>query len=91
VHPAYPNPVGPAGTRFAFDVPGPRAAPVTLRIYDVAGRMVAELLTSELTPGAHVVQWNGRGAAGRSVAAGVYFYRTTIGSFTATKKLTVLE
>ena len=91
LHPAYPNPVGPAGTRFAFDVPGPRAAPVTLRIYDVAGRMVKELLASELIPGAHVVDWNGRGTAGRPVAAGVYFYRTTIGTFAATKKLTVLE
>jgi len=57
----------------------------------VAGRMVTQLLSSELTPGPHLVEWNGRGAAGRPVAAGVYFYRTTIGSFTATKKLTVLE
>jgi hypothetical protein len=91
LHPAYPNPVGLGGTRFAFDVPGAKATPVTLRIYDVAGRLVAELVQGELTPGAHWVEWNGRGAAGQPLASGVYFYRTTIGTYSATRKITLLD
>jgi uncharacterized repeat protein (TIGR01451 family) len=90
VHPVYPNPVR-AGGRFAFDVPGSGPVPVTLRIYDVAGRMVAEVLQTELIPGAHVVDWNGRGTGGRALGPGVYFYRTSIGDFTASRKLTVLK
>jgi flagellar hook assembly protein FlgD len=91
VYPAYPNPVGFGGTRFAFDVPGSRATPVTLRIYDVAGRLVTELVQGELPPGAHRIAWDGRGAGGQAVASGVYFYRTTIGTFEATRKLTILD
>jgi flagellar hook assembly protein FlgD len=80
-----------SGARFAFDVPGSGAVPVTLRIYDVAGRVVAEVVKGELIPGAHVVDWNGRGVGGRELGPGVYFYRTSIGEFTASRKLTILK
>ncbi len=91
VHPAYPNPMRSGGARFAFDVPGPAPVGVTLRIYDVAGRVVAEVLKEELIPGAHVVDWNGRGVRGRELGPGVYFYRTSIGEFAASRKLTILK
>ena len=72
VGPVRPNPA-PGGTRIGFALP--RAAPVRLRIYDAAGRLVRTLLdgTQPAGPGDRV--WDGLDAAGRPAPAGVYFTR----------------
>ena len=71
--PSAPNPfVGETAIRFAVPAPG---HPVTLRIFDVAGREVAKPLDRELVEGARSVVWDGRDGRGRSVPAGVYFFR----------------
>ena len=49
------------------------AGPVSLTIYDPAGRRVRELLAEELQPGSHSVSWDGRDSAGRRCGRGVYF------------------
>jgi len=89
-HPARPNPFNPR-TTIAFDVPGPGPAPVTLAIYDLAGRVVARLVEGPLPAGRHTVEWDGRSAAGRTLGSGVYFYRMSIGDFVATRKLTLVK
>ncbi len=90
IHPARPNPFNPR-TTLSFDVPGSGQIPVSLSIYDVDGRLVARILDGQLPPGRHAVDWDGRGEGGRGLAAGVYFYRVTIGDFTASRKLTLVK
>jgi hypothetical protein len=90
VHPARPNPFNPR-TTLAFDVPGPQGAQVRLAIFDVEGRLVTRLVDGKLGAGRHEVVWDGRGARGQEVAAGVYFYRATIGSFSTASKLTLIK
>lgn len=66
----YPNP-----TRGAFTVPFTldAATPVTLRVYDVTGRLVASLAEGEaFAAGAHALRWE----AG-AFPAGVYLVRLT--------------
>ena len=52
----------------------PRDDAVTLRVYDVAGRLVRSFDRIPTLEGHHLVSWDGRDRFGRPVPAGVYFY-----------------
>lgn len=64
---AYPNPFNPQVT-LRFSLPGD--GPVTLDVFDVAGRRVARLVRGEMAAGDHAVTWRAPRAA-----AGVYLAR----------------
>jgi len=67
-----PNPFNPS-TSIAFRIQA--TGTVNLRVHDAAGRLVRVLVDGEtLTPGRHVVRWDGRDGAGSAVAGGVYWY-----------------
>jgi hypothetical protein len=68
----YPNPFNPS-TTLRFELP--KDGCVTLKIYDLSGRLVKVLLSGNQTAGAHTAVWDGTDDAGHKVAAGVYFYR----------------
>ena len=89
LHDPYPNPFNPQ-TTIAFEIPEQRA--VSLRVFDLSGRLVKELITTEeYTPGRHEVVWNGRDDAGRQVASGTYFYRLEAGSYSETKRMVLVK
>jgi subtilisin-like proprotein convertase family protein len=67
-----PNPFS-RSTEIAFQLARPGRA--ALRVYDVAGQVVATLLEGELPAGSHLATWDGRDRAGHAVASGLYFYR----------------
>jgi hypothetical protein len=70
---ASPNPFSEE-TTIRFEVPAHTSA--TVAIYDAAGRQVRELvLPAARTGGPRSLTWDGRDAAGRELASGVYFYR----------------
>ena len=87
---AWPNPLGGATTlRFAT---GPGATgPVRVGVYDLRGRLVRELLRTELPAGDHVATWDRRDDQGRRAPAGVYLVRVTAGSRTETLKVTAVR
>ncbi|MBM4117877.1 hypothetical protein FJ251_09055 [bacterium] len=68
----FPNPFNPK-TTIAFDLPA--AGRARLAIYDVAGRELRSLVDGLQPAGRQQVDWDGRDAAGREVAAGVYLAR----------------
>jgi hypothetical protein len=84
-----PNPFKPA-TTISFEVPN-GGANVSLRIYDVAGRLIRTLVDGYEPSGIRAVSWNGKNDTGRSVPGGVYFYQLTAPSFSKTKKMLLLE
>ncbi len=87
--PARPSPTR-AVTTIGFEVPV--AGRVTLRIYDVAGRLVRELFEREYEgPARGETVWDGRDDAGRPVAAGAYLYRLEVGERSATRKIMLLR
>ena len=69
-----PNPFG-AATLITYDIQENRTTglPVSLRIYDAAGRRVRTLVDERRYPGRFTVRWDGTGDDGRLVASGVYF------------------
>ncbi len=80
---AAPNPlITRAEIRYTLDV----AATVTLRVVDVAGRVVHELAAGPRPAGAHAEVWDAA-----DVAPGVYFYELRAGSARHVDRLTVLE
>jgi hypothetical protein len=87
-----PNPFNPA-TTIDFDLgpAGAAAQPVTLRIYDAAGRLVRSLLDGPLGPGHHIAVWDGRNDAAEPAASGVYFCRLTAAGNTYETRLVMLK
>ena len=86
---AYPNPFNPR-TTFVFTLPGAPAA--TLRVYDVAGRLVRTLLENgDVGTTQATVDWDGRDDAGRTVAAGIYIGRLESGGHTATTAVVLVK
>jgi hypothetical protein len=80
------NPNGPE-IRMVFGIAVP--AYVTLRVYDVAGRRVAELVSGRISDGYHSVLWHGQSSAGTSLGPGIYFVRLNTGNTCRTAKVVV--
>ena len=84
----HPNPFNPTTTiRFTLDA----KTHATLRVYDVAGRLVATVLSRELPAGPQRAVWDGKNNRGESVASGVYFYRLSASGREATRKMVLLR
>jgi hypothetical protein len=88
LHQNVPNPFNPA-TRIRFDLP--EAAVVKLVVYNVNGQMIRVLADAQMPAGAREVTWDGRDAAGRAAASGIYFYRLDAGRFTQTRKMILIR
>ena len=68
----FPNPFNPeTAIRFSAAAPGK----VTIRIFDVAGRLVNTLAKNVTEAGLNEIRWNGKSTDGRTMASGLYFYR----------------
>jgi hypothetical protein len=87
-----PNPFNPM-TRIEFDLA--RDGQVSLKIYDVAGRLVRTLIDAPLTRGRYTGEnaavWDGFNNSGQRVSSGVYFYRLNALDFVATKKMVMMK
>jgi hypothetical protein len=73
----HPNPFGMDGVRVVLEVPRRAGANgIDVSIHDVHGRRVRGLVREAAAlPGRYEIVWDGRDAAGRRVANGVYFIR----------------
>ncbi len=84
-----PNPFNPS-TDIRFLLPDD--APVSLRIYDQAGRVVRVLLASQVFPaGEHFATWNGLDDHGQPARSGVYFYELSVGGREHTRKMVLVK
>jgi hypothetical protein len=86
---SWPNPFNPQTTiRYVL----PAAGRVSLRVYDLAGRVVRTLVAGVVQPvGAHEIAWDGRDARGRSLASGSYICRITANHRAATHRITLVR
>ena len=86
---AVPNPFVES-TQLRFRVA--ERSPVSLKVYDMAGRLVRALLNSTpLEVGEHVVRWDGRADDGQRSAPGVYFYRLDLAGREQTRRAILLK
>ena len=79
----YPNPFNPS-TKISYEIP--ELANVSLRVYDMSGREVAELVNQMQQPGSYDVIFNAS-----SLSSGVYFYKLEAGGFVQTKKMILIK
>ncbi len=85
LHPNAPNPFGPA-TTIRYELAA--AAPVRLRVFDLSGRLVRELVPGGVQPaGRHAVRWDGRDQRERVVESGIYFCQLEAGHLRATRRM----
>ncbi len=83
-----PNPFH-SRTSIGFDIA--RSNHTTVRIYDVAGRLIRTLLDSRLEPGTFSAEWDGVGPDGVRVGAGIYYCQIHSGGVRETQKLTIIR
>lgn len=81
--PNYPNPFNPS-TTIAYELP--RLAWVKIKVYDMLGRAVAELVNSPQEAGFHTMVWQAE-----QLPSGVYYLRLTAGNFSAAQKLMLVR
>jgi hypothetical protein len=87
--PALPNPARHA-TRISYAVPAP-GSHVSIKVYDVHGRLTTTLVDEAKGPGRHVSEWDGRNTGGSQVAPGVYFIHMQSRDFRESSKVMLLR
>ena len=65
--------------------------PVRLEVFALSGQRIAVLDHGPQQAGYHRLPWDGRDAAGRSVASGTYLYRLVTDEVVLTRKLVLLR
>jgi len=79
----YPNPFNPT-TNIEFSIP--ENGLVSLKVFNVLGQEVAELLDKELATGSYNVSFDAS-----ELTSGIYYYTLTSGNFVQTKKMILLK
>jgi hypothetical protein len=79
----FPNPFNPV-TTIKYQIP--HRSNVSLKIYDLLGNEVANLVNEEQEVGFYNIDFNAA-----KLSSGVYFYRLQTGSFIQTKKMILLK
>lgn len=85
---ATPN---PWSNRTAIRFGLPSGGSVTLRILDVAGRLLQEFHAPDLGPGYHQISWDGRDPDGQRMPPGLYFYEVSSDRWAKTGKTLLLR
>ena len=84
----FPNPFNPS-TTLRYELPEDGLVNVT--IYDMMGRHISTLVSSQQAAGYKSIQWNATNDFGKPVSAGVYLYQIQAGEFVQTKKMVLLK
>ncbi len=79
----YPNPFNPA-TRIKYTLP--KQSFVSIRIYDITGRLVNILVNEFNSAGNYTVEFNAS-----ALSSGIYFYTLTAGNYRDTKKMVLVK
>ncbi len=79
----YPNPFNPV-TNINFSLP--KEGFVSIKVYDVTGRMVKTLVNEVIETGNYTVTFDGS-----QFASGIYFYRLETNNFMETKRMMLVK
>jgi len=79
----YPNPFNPS-TSIRYSIP--KQSNVSLKVYDILGNEVANLVNEEKDQGVYTVNFNAIG-----LSSGIYFYTLRADGFVQTKKMLLIK
>ena len=68
----YPNPFNPV-TNIDFSITDP--GDVSLKVYDISGKEVSELVNGFYTPGNYSIKWDAIDSYGNQLSSGIYIYQ----------------
>lgn len=81
----YPNPFNPS-TKITFEIP--KNSQVVLKVYDIQGKEVADVVNDRRDAGKYEVQFD---AAKYGLSSGNYVYTINTGDFVQSKKMTIVK
>ena len=87
----YPNPTRDGITidyEIAEDM---MAGKVSIKVYDVTGRVIGNLVNETLEPGRYSTAWNGRHENGTPVSRGIYYIRFSAGKVNEVKRIMLVR
>ena len=84
----YPNPFNPS-TKIKYQIP--EAGFVSLKVFDVLGNEVADLVNENKPAGVYEVEFSSHSGKVRNLPSGVYFYTLNSGDFVSTKKMLLIK
>lgn len=86
----YPNPFNPS-TKIKFSIP--ELTFVTIKVFDVLGNEIDELVYEEKPAGTYEVEFNSRSLISETftITSSVYFYQLKAGSYIETKKMAFVK
>jgi len=79
----YPNPFNPT-TKIEFDLP--KQSKVTLKIFNLLGQEIADLMNKNLAAGKYSVDFNAS-----NLPSGIYFYKLTTEQNIYTRKMLLIR
>jgi len=79
----FPNPFNPT-TNISYTIPN--SGNVTIRVFNMAGQQVAELINQYQSIGKYTIIWNAE-----NIPSGIYFYQIRSGAYSQTKKMLLLK
>jgi hypothetical protein len=84
----HPNPFS---KRMIIDYALPYQTSVTVKIYDVSGKLIKTLVSVQSDPGYYTVNWSGDDNSGRKVSAGIYFVQMRAEEFEFQDKIILVR
>jgi len=82
----YPNPLSNSTT---ISVSVPQKEKISLRIFDLSGKIVATLAEGELVEGSYQYEWNATNDKGSTLAAGVYTLSAVTDKYSENRKIII--
>lgn len=79
----YPNPFNPV-TKINFDLP--KSGFVTMKVYDVTGKVIANLISQNHSAGRYSIDFNAN-----DFPSGTYFYKLETGDFSEVKRMVLVK
>jgi len=86
----YPNPFN-QNTVIRYSLNPARSIHTTLKIYNILGKGVRELVCTKQCSGDYTILWDGKDNKGKEVSSGIYFYQLQAGDYNETKKLVLIK
>ena len=88
----YPNPFNSVTSiRYTVSSGHDRSIHTILKIYNILGKEVRQLVNKKQSSGNYQIIWDGKDNSRKEVASGIYFYQFRAGHFTETKKLVLIK
>ena len=84
----YPNPFNPS-TIIEYRIP--QDAKVSIKVFDILGREVAELINDYQNQGTFQTIWKGKNNHNQNVSSGIYYYQLKAGHFISSKKMVLIR